>query len=280
MQKALRQIAISLRGFAIPAVCKTATLLQVWPLCGDRRSANTMKTKKLPVILAAILSFGVLVFWSQAKTNGDATTQPATQPSEAPAQIEKSASSRADSIVRSLNIDDSAKAARVHDILVDHAVAMYQWHQTNDARVKQLNKTKDGSDELSSIQATRQTLHDAFLAKLSAELTPEQIDTVKEKLTGGQMMATVRNYPVIVPNLTDDDKAMILKILMEAREEAMDSNSRTERIAIFKKYKGKVNNYLNAHGHNVAQAYKDWGAAQKAKQAGTTTQPAANQAEN
>jgi hypothetical protein len=195
----------------------------------------------------------------------------ATQPSEASAAIESTAGARADSVVKNLNIDDPAKAARVHDAILNELVAIRQWHADNDARLKELGK--NGGDELDQIQAKRHALHDAFEAKLSADLTPEQMDTVKEKLTGGQMMATYRNYPEIVPNLTDEEKAKVLEILKEGREEAMDAGSRKERIAIFKKYKGRVNIYLNANGHNVAQAYKDWGKAQKEKKEGATTEP-------
>jgi Protein of unknown function (DUF3826) len=229
-----------------------------------------MKPNKLAAILVAILSIGT--FGPIRMAAADATTQPSTQPAPVSAQFDKSASDRADSIVRDLQIDESAKAARVHDIITSQLVALHQWHQTNDAQVKQLTKAGGGQD-LDRIEATRHDLHNAFLAKLSAELTPDQIDTVKEKLTGGQMTATLRNYPEIIPNLTDDDKAMIAKTLLEAREEAMDSGSRTERIAIFKKFKGKINVYLDAHGHDVKQAYKDWGAAQKAKQAAAASEP-------
>jgi hypothetical protein len=235
-----------------------------------------VKKRKLAVILLAIL--GVAAFARPRAGKADATTQPSTRPAPS-AQLKKSADDRADSIVGKLAIDDPAKAARVHDILAGQIIALHEWHQANDAQVKQLGKT-GGGPELDSIETTRHALHDAFLAKLSAELTSDQIDTVKEKLTGGQMTATLRNYPEIVPNLTDEDKEMIAKTLLEAREEAMDSGSKTERIAIFKKYKGKINNYLNAHGHNTAQAYKDWGAAQKAKQSGASTQPGGSPSEN
>jgi hypothetical protein len=236
-----------------------------------------MTTNKLAAILGAVLSIGAI---GPARiAEADAMTQPTTQPAPVSAQFEKSAEGRADSIVRDLQIDDSAKAARVHDAITNQLVALHQWHEANDAQVKQVTKAGGGPD-LDRIEATRHDLHNAFLAKLPADLTPDQIDTVKEKLTGGQMTATLRNYPEIIPNLTDDDKAMIAKTLLEGREEAMDSGSRTERIAIFKKYKGKINVYLDAHGHDVKQAYKDWGAAQKAKQAGASTQPAANQTDN
>jgi hypothetical protein len=221
--------------------------------------------KKTSIILLALLT-GAMTFSASARAaeEKDSTTQPTDQS----AQNEKSAGDRADSVVKNLNIDDAAKATRVHDIIASELVAIHQWHQTNDARIKELGK--DGGEELDKIQAQRHALHDGFIAKLSAELSLEQMEIVKEKLTGGQMMATYRNYPEIIPNLSDEEKAKILETLKEGREEAMDSANHKDRIAIFKKYKGRVNIYLDARGHHIAQAYKDWGKAQKAKQAAAT----------
>jgi hypothetical protein len=75
-------------------------------------------------------------------------------------------------------------------------------------------------------------------------------------------------YLQIVPNLTDDDKTQIMSLLKDAREEAMDGVNTKEKDAIFKKYKGKINNYLSAKGHDVGQAYKDFGEKQKEAKAG------------
>jgi hypothetical protein len=229
--------------------------------------------KKLFVILLGLF-VGALIFSApaEAKKKKDSTTQATTQPADQGAEFEKSAGDRADSVVKNLNIDDADKAGRVHDIIANQLIAIHQWHQENDARIKELGK--EGGDELDTIQAKRKALHADFITKLTAELSPEQMEITKEKLTGGQMMATYRNYPEIIPNLTDEEKAKILEMLKEGREEAMDAGSRQERIAIFKKYKGRINIYLDAQGHHVAQAYKDWGNAQKAKQAGATTEPA------
>ena len=246
---------------------------------------------RLSIALVAFLIGAVSIALpaeGKKKKNG-AATQASTEPSEqktaqeVAAQEAKSAETRATSIVSSLEIDDTAKAGHVHDVIAAQYEAIHDWHAANDAARKALPATNPSgaeSDQAKEIQASYQALHDHFITALSAELTPEQIDKVKEKMTGGQMTATLRNYPAIVPNLTDDEMVMIEKVLLEARDDAMDSASKTERVAIFKKYKGKINNYLNAHGHNVAQAYKDWGAAQKAKQAGATSQPEANSSDN
>jgi len=106
-------------------------------------------------------------------------------------------------------------------------------------------------------------LHDRFIAKLSADLTPEQVETVKDKMTYGKVQFTYTAYCAIVPSLTDEEKAHVLDLLKQARDEAMDGGSSDEKSAIFQKYKDQINAYLDGHGHDVAKATRDWQAKQE-----------------
>ena len=101
-------------------------------------------------------------------------------------------------------------------------------------------------------------LHEKFLATLAENLTPEQVEQVKDGLTYKKVKVTYDAYCAIVPDLTDADKAKILKLLKAAREEAMDGGSAMEKSDIFQKYKTQINDYLNAHGHDTVKAFKDW----------------------
>src|SRR5262249_23382373 len=125
------------------------------------------------------------------------------------------------------------------------------------------------ADQAAQANASLKTLHDKFIASLAAELTPQQVEKVKDKMTYNKVQVTYDAYVEIVPNLTEPQKQKLLEMLKEAREEAMDAGSADEKSAIFKKYKGKINNYLTSEGHDVKQAYKVWGEKQKVKKAGT-----------
>jgi hypothetical protein len=100
-------------------------------------------------------------------------------------------------------------------------------------------------------------LHADYLARLSAELTPAQIDQVKDGMTYGVLPLTYRVYQEMFPQLTADQKAQILAWLTEAREHAMDGGTSDEKHAWFGKYKGRINNYLSAAGYNLKQAEKE-----------------------
>ncbi len=172
-----------------------------------------------------------------------------------------------------LGINDTAKSARVHNVIMAQYRALRAWHDANDARLKALGKEAHGSEkeaaatagaQLGQIHSSLKALHDQFLSKLSADLTPQQVEKVKDKMTYNKVEVTYNSYCEIVPNLTPEQKAKILDLLREAREEAMDAGSADEKSAVFKQYKGKINNYLSAQGHDVGKANKDWGKKQKA----------------
>jgi Spy/CpxP family protein refolding chaperone len=165
-------------------------------------------------------------------------------------------------VLNGLALADANNAARVHDIVYAQCESLRAWHDQNDPKIK---AARSDTNAVVQIQASLKQLHNEFIAKLSENLTPSQVEMIKDGMTHGVVQVTYNAYLEIVPDLTDADKAKILELLKDGREEAMDAGTSKERAAIIKKYKGKINNYLNAHGHNVAKAYKDWGTKQKAK---------------
>jgi hypothetical protein len=93
--------------------------------------------------------------------------------------------------------------------------------------------------------------HTRLVAQLSAELTCDQVEQVKDGLTYGVLAHTYNGYLAQLPNLKEDEKRAIRALLIEAREIAMDSGSADEKHGIFRKYKGKINNYLSAAGYTL-----------------------------
>ena len=165
-------------------------------------------------------------------------------------------------ILKLLALEDPARSNRVHDVIVSQYRALRARDDVLDAAFGKYAATAN-SQRAGLYQAISRPLHDQFLARLSAELTPEQVEKVKDKMTYGKVQFTHEGYCAIIPGLTDQDKAKIMELLKAAREEAMDGGSAVEKSAIFQKFKDQINDYLNAHGHDVAQAFKDWNAKQE-----------------
>ncbi len=177
---------------------------------------------------------------------------------------------RTDDILKLLPLTDAAKRGRVHDVIVTQYHQLKAWHSANDAKLKSVGKD---TNAVAEIRATLKTIHNDYLAKLSAELTPAQVDIVKDKMVYNKVQVTYNAYCSIIPVLTDVQKAHILAVLQEAREEAMDGGSVNEKSAIFKKYKGRIANYLAKEGINETQFRKAWFQKYQA-QKGTNAAPA------
>ena len=83
------------------------------------------------------------------------------------------------------------------------------------------------------------------MRRLSAELTAEQVDAIKESWSRSPGMTRTYNaYLEIVPDLTDKDKQVIRDRMLMAREAAMLTDSDKEMIAIYKRHKVKVEQYV------------------------------------
>src|SRR5262245_10855997 len=106
---------------------------------------------------------------------------PTTMPSsEAEAKYNADIEKRVAGILDALKLDDAAKNQKVHDILVAQYRALRDWEAEHGPDLKKKGIT---AEQKAEIIATRKPLHDSFLAKLSEQLTSEQIDVVKDKLT-------------------------------------------------------------------------------------------------
>ena len=217
----------------------------------------------IEVLCTANLIFTVSAF-AEKETNNLA-------PEQMEANYTKVIEGRTAKILEALTLTDTNRISKVHDIIMKQWRALNAWHNENDPKLK---AAKADTNAVAKIQGSLNELHHKFIAALSECLTPAQIEIVKDKMTYGVVEVTYRAYVEIVPNLTDAEKAKILELLKEGREEAMDAGSSHEKAAIIKRYKGKINVYLTANGHDVAKAYRDWGARQKAKASATATNSA------
>ena len=209
----------------------------------------------LPVsrhVLAALLSLGLLTHALTAAENATTDTYART------------AAERAEKIAAALALNDTAKSTRVQGVVARQYLDLHALHATRDARIAAAKALPDKAavsaavaTAKASIDPELATLHAAYLARLAAELTPAQIDQVKDGMTYGVLPLTFRVYQQMLPDLTATQKAQLLAWLTEAREHAMDGSTSDEKHAWFGKYKGKINNYLSAAGYDMKKAEKN-----------------------
>jgi hypothetical protein len=174
---------------------------------------------------------------------------------------------RAADVLDVLKLDDPAKADRVREVIIAQYRGLRALHDARDARIKALRGRKDLAKadldariktERGLTAASSAALHEKFVTRLAADLSPEQIDQVKDKMTYNKLQVTYDGYLQMLPDLTPDQKKAVFDMLKQARDEATYAGSSGEKSEVFNKYKGRVNNYLSVQGYDLKRASKEW----------------------
>ena len=170
------------------------------------------------------------------------------------------AEQNAGKLVDALKLGESGKAAKAKTIVADWIVVMLAWHNEHDAELAGLwgewNKAravvpKDEfpgeviAHKIEGVYASLKPAYEDFIKRLSAELTPDQLDALKESWSRSPGMTRTYNaYLEIVSDLSDKDKQVIKDRMLLAREAAMLTDSDKEIVAIYKRHKVKVEQYV------------------------------------
>lgn len=221
----------------------------------------TMKNQHL--IWTAFVAGAIVFIQTASAETAELSTPPATD-ADKEAVYTTAIENRTADILKVLELTDAAKSNTVHDAIIAQYRTLRARDAAIDAKLKADGKEISFANRASQLAEESKPLHEKFLAKLAENLTPEQVEKVKDGMTYKKVKVTFDAYCAIVPDLTDADKAKILEQLKLAREEAMDGGSAIEKSDIFQKYKNQINDYLNAHGHDTVKAFKEWTAKQEA----------------
>jgi Protein of unknown function (DUF3826) len=247
--------------------------------------------RRIAILSVAAMWCRVSAWHASAQTIADAANAPVTHPTadkpspqaqptgavetadDAEAAYTRVITERADKIVAPLGITDAAKAARVRDLIVNQYRGLREIHDAIAVKTAEASKSA-GADPtvitawvaVARVQGSVKLvqLHRHFVPRLATELSPEQVDKVKDGMTYGIVDVTYKRYLAMLPELSDEQKREILANLLEAREYAMDGGSSEEKHQIFGQYKGRINNYLSKAGYNLKQAERELAAREKA----------------
>jgi Protein of unknown function (DUF3826) len=204
------------------------------------------------ICLATIVGLGLVM--SREASAADDTPRREQEPSAAP-----TAEARVERIIATLALDDAAQAARVREVIRGQYRDLEEIHDARDAKIAQAQSPKDAvvaeawrSVARNEAQFKLYALHRRFLARLEAELTPQQVERVKEAMTGGYLARAEGRYRALEPNLSAQQLADVRADLLEAREFALDAVSEPEQRQWFAHYYSRINARLHAAGYDVA----------------------------
>lgn len=170
-----------------------------------------------------------------------------------------------------LGITGTDKGKQVLNIIANRYFALNDIYAERDS-VKNIAKQKQGDEKKMLMEAAEAKKdsklyrsHFGFDADLSIYLTAEEIVTVKDVMTYNVVKVTSDAYSDMIPRLTAEEKAQIMAWLKEARELAIDAENSNKKHETFKKYKGRINNYLSKRGYDISKEREAWGERVKAR---------------
>lgn len=159
---------------------------------------------------------------------------------------------RASKMIEGMTFSDPGHEERVKKVITDQYRTLRDLHAARDTQIAAANGSQlaiTSAEQRSKLAVFE--AHNRFLSHLSVELACDQIEQMKDGLTYGVVPRTYDAYLAQLPKLNDEQKRTIRAFLIEARELAMDGGSADEKHGVFRKYKGKINNYLSAAGFKM-----------------------------
>lgn len=176
--------------------------------------------------------------------------------------------------VSSLNLGDTAKESRVAGVITRHLEAVYSWNITHPYTTVPAGINPQTGNKLSVLDrkiiaqsALPDSVHRDLMEGLQKDLTPPQVELILDRYTIGKVAFTLKGYQAIVPDLTPEETSVILANLKQARAQAVDYKSMKSISGIFEIYKTKNEQYLNQHGRDWHQLFKNYVNAVKAAKA-------------
>lgn len=242
--------------------------------------AKGSRNLRLGLCLAFILTSAVAVHAQNVHANSGSdkiqSTQAAqtVQTSVLTAEDKKGLTEKAAGWVAKLQLNDPQKAAKVEGIINRHLEAVYSWNKSHDYTEVPAGLNPGTGQKLSELDrkiivqsSLPGAVHKDLMDGLRSNLSEQQVAQILDEYTIGKVAFTLKGYQAIVPDLTAEETKVILTNLEQAREQAIDFKSMKSISGIFEIYKTRNEQYLNAHGRNWHQLFKNYVQAAKAKKA-------------
>lgn len=163
-------------------------------------------------------------------------------------------------VMSALNLADQSKSEPVRNLIA------YQYQQIMEINAAKIARQK-AAEKLQKIDAEKEKQaaweesktkldqqRERFVNQLLIFLSNDQVEIVKNEMTGQGLQKETARFQELLPNLTVEHKARINDYLLEARENAMNVLSNRERNQWFAKYRGRANNYLSKQGYDLRKA--------------------------
>lgn len=166
-------------------------------------------------------------------------------------------------VMAALNLAEKSKNETVRNLIAYQYQQIMKINAAKAARqeaAKNLAKIEAEKENQAAWEESKATLdkqRDLFTTELLKFLSKDQVEIVKNEMTGQGLQKETTRFHELLPQLTDEHKAKINEYLLEARENAINVLTNRERNQWFAKYRGRANNYLSKQGYDLRKATEE-----------------------
>jgi hypothetical protein len=202
---------------------------------------------------------------------------------ELPEAIQRDVDSEGKRLAGQLRLNDELKTQKAAALITEHFSRLWAWDQQvrekldaawaawdtarDNSNGKQKNELKAlmvMTEQIDPIYAEFapqiQRLLRALRKEIGEEKTTELVDLITRSPGANR---TFDAYVAMVPEMTDEEKAVLWDRMVQAREDALAAWSDGQIVKIFKKYKVRNEFSIDYFGYGYQKRYKEWAKSQR-----------------
>jgi hypothetical protein len=200
-----------------------------------------------------------------------------------PEAIQRDVNRKGERLAQQLELNDASKTKQVAALVTEHFARLWAWHQqvreTLDAAWAAWDAARDNSngkqkDELKALVVMTEQIDPIYaefapqiqglLRDLRKEIGEQKTTELMDFITRSPgAKRTFDAYVAMVPEMTNEEKAVLWDRMVHAREDALAAWSDGQIVKIFKKYKVRNEMSIDHFGYGYQKRYKAWAKSQR-----------------
>ncbi len=202
---------------------------------------------------------------------------------ELPEAVQRDVDNKGKRLAGQLKLDDESKTQKAAALITEHFGRLWAWNQQvreklnaawaawDAARDNSNGKQKDElkaltvmTEQVDPIYAEFTPQIQGLLRALREEIGEEKTIELVDIITRSPgAKRTYDAYVAMVPEMTEEEKAILWDRMAQAREDALAAWSDGQIVKIFKKYKVRNEFSIDYFGYGYQKRYQDWAKSQR-----------------
>ncbi|WP_207425756.1 DUF3826 domain-containing protein [Pedobacter sp. SYSU D00535] len=168
-------------------------------------------------------------------------------------------------IIKALTFDNEAKKESTRNLIAHQYQQIQELSNARDSQMIEIRKRILNKEEADIAEAEiwgryKKKLddqRDLFVHTLFKFLNSDQVEIVKNEMTGHELKKEYSKFLDLLPEMTELQKKKVYEYMLQARDNAMNVVTSKDREQWFAKYRGRANNYLAGQNYDLRKATEE-----------------------